>query len=268
MFTGASPGLFAQVDKCIYCGVDGPDLTNEHVVPLGLLPATEPGIILRKASCVPCAAITSAFERAVLRGLWQPIRAGLKLRSSRKKETHRLYPVHIEREGKPEEISLPVDEFPAVMIFPTFMPPGCLSGEWLEDGILTNGTLMIQVAGPSLENVAKKLRATTVRIISTFHALTYERLICKVAYGFAVAKLGFANIDKNFIAPIILGQSSQVGRWLGYDGRELVNPNYYHSLGVSVVNGVIHCRVRLFASFGAPEYIVVVGTNKLHSLGM
>lgn len=267
MLAGPSAGLFAQIDKCIYCGVDGPDLTDEHVVPLGLLPATEPGIILRKASCVPCAAITSKFEQAVLRDLWLPIRAGLKLRSRKKRDTKKLFPILIERDGKSEEVFLPAAQFPAVMIFPTFALPGCISGEYIEDGININGTFTIQVAGPSLEDVGKKLRATKVSVRSTFHALTFERLLCKVAYGFAVTQLGLANIDTNFVVPIILGQNSQVGHWLGYDGKEVVKRNCYYSLGISLQGGVIHCRVRLFASFGAPEYHVVVGMHKKPDLG-
>lgn len=262
MLTGPSAGLFAQIDKCIYCGVEGPDLTDEHVVPFGLLPRTEPGIILRKASCRPCAAITSKVERAVLRELWQPIRAGLNLRSRRKGDALKLYPLVIEQDGREKEIFLPVDEFPVVMIFPTFAQPGCISGESLEDGINVNGTFTIQLAGPSLENVARKLQTTKVSVKATFRVLTYERLLCKVAYGFAIAKLGLASIDKNFLVPIILGHDSKVGQWLGFDGKELVKPNYYHSLGLQVQGGVIHCRVRLFASFGAPEYHVVVGTHK------
>lgn len=228
---------------------------------MGLLPSGEPGMVLRKASCNSCATITSAFERTVLRKLWQPIRAGLNLRSYRKKDVPRFYPVQIERNGIPEEVTLPLADFPAVTMFPTFKPPGCLTGECLENGIGVNGNFTIQVAGPLLTDVALKLGASKISVTCTFERHTYERLLCKVAYCYAVTQLGLDSIENNFIVPIILGNSPQVGQWLGCDGKVLLNPNNFHSFGISVQDGVIHCRVRLFARFGAPEYHVVVGVK-------
>ena len=51
---------------CIYCGATDAALSDEHVVPYGLGGSH----VLRKASCCRCAAITSKFERKVMRELW------------------------------------------------------------------------------------------------------------------------------------------------------------------------------------------------------
>jgi hypothetical protein len=61
------PSVFVDIERFIYCGYVGSNLRHEHAIPVSLLPAGEPGMVLRKASCVSCASRTSAFERAVLR---------------------------------------------------------------------------------------------------------------------------------------------------------------------------------------------------------
>jgi hypothetical protein len=232
-----NPGLFTTVGKCIYCGSTGPDLTDEHAVPLGLLPREEPGIVLKEASCPRCAVITSRFESVILRKLWRPIRAGLNLRSYRKSAVPREYPLQIERNGKSEVVTLPLEEFPAVAMFPTFKLPGCISGDHIENGIGVNGNWTIQLCGPPAMEVAAKLGATKISITHTFDGMAYEILLCKVAYCYAVTQVGAEQITENFIAAVILGQSPQVGEWLGFDGKELLDKNPFHSVGVIVQQG-------------------------------
>ena len=55
-------GLFIKVNQCIYCGNEGPGLTDEHGIPLGLLPQGEPGLLLRNATCCSCAKMTSLLN--------------------------------------------------------------------------------------------------------------------------------------------------------------------------------------------------------------
>ena len=72
--------------------------------------------------------------------------------------------------------------------------------------------------------------------------------------------MGLGAIKEGYVLPAILGESNDVGRWVGCDGREqITGPNYLHGVRTAVVNGDILARVRLFAQFGAPEYLVLVG---------
>ena len=75
-----------------------------------------------------------------------------------------------------------------------------------------------------------------------------------------MADLGLDGIEEAYVLPAILGRSNDIGRWLGCDGQaHIINPQYLHGVRMAVVNGEIISRVRLFAQFGAPEYMVVVG---------
>ncbi|MEO7860033.1 MAG: hypothetical protein ABIU05_06235 [Nitrospirales bacterium] len=215
--------LIAQINKCIYCGSDGPDLTDEHVIPLGLLPKDEPGLVLGRASCNPCSAITSAFERAVLRRLWLPARAGLGLRSYRKRKIPREYPISVIRDGIEEEVMLPLEEFPATLQLIEFQPPVHFTKVPYESRIVVNASVITQVAGPPVEEIAKKLRVKTLRFKATFERDTFERLILKIAHGFAVSKLGLGGIEQSYVLPALLGQRDDMGRWLGCDGMQQLN---------------------------------------------
>ena len=109
--------------QCIYCASAAPDLTDEHAIPLGKLPKGAPGLVLRNASCKRCSEITSAFERSVLQRLWQPARAGLGLRSYRKRNYAKEYPLTIVRNGHAEDVLLPLRDYPATMQLIEYPPP-------------------------------------------------------------------------------------------------------------------------------------------------
>jgi len=64
-----------NVGQCIYCGKKDVKLTDEHIIPLGL----NGFLLLKKANCNACAAITSNFEREVLRKSLMKPRIGLDL---------------------------------------------------------------------------------------------------------------------------------------------------------------------------------------------
>lgn len=247
-----------HVGLCIYCGSLSGPLSKEHVIPNGLLPIGIEPLLLRDASCRDCARITSGFETAVLRRLWLPARAGLRLRSYRKRQRPRSFPLTIKKDGQLQEVWLGTEEYPAVVIFPTFTKPAYLDGRPYSGGIDVNGTVTIQVAGPPVPEVAKKLGANTFEFKSTFEHATYERVLLKVAYAFTVFRLGLEGIKQAYVLPAILGQSNDIGRWLGCDERELLSLDTSLAIGLAVLGRDIVCRVRLF-SRPAPEYVVVVG---------
>lgn len=252
-------GLFVEVEKCIYCAKASVGLTDEHAIPLGLLPEGAPGLVLRNASCKSCAAITSTFERSILRRLWQPARAGLGLRSYRKRNYAKKYPLTIVRDGQLEEVALPLTEFPATMQFIEYPPPAYVHGKVYENGILLNAARIIQVAGPPLEELASRLGVKSFQFKSDFEGVTYERLLLKVAYCFAVALLGPGTLESVYILPAILGEKEDIGTWLGCDGESHLDSRGFHGCSISVIGQEVLCRVRLFSKFPTPEYVVAVG---------
>jgi len=252
-------GLFIDINQCIYCGNDESGLADEHGVPLGLLPEGEPGLVLRNASCSLCAEKTSLFERSVLRRLWQPARAGLGLRSYRKRSRLKSYPLTLASDNGVEDVLLPFDQFPATMQFIEYPPPAILEGKSHKNGVLTNASRLIQVAGPPLSELAKKFDVASIQFKSTFEGLTYERLLLKVAYCFTIAALGFESLGECYVLPSILGDSEEIGTWLGCDGETHLNSSGFHSASISAAGQDIICRVRLFSRFPVPEYVIVVG---------
>jgi hypothetical protein len=75
-----------------------------------------------------------------------------------------------------------------------------------------------------------------------------------------VADVGLDGIETVYVLPAILGNSEDMGRWAGCDGMEYItDPGVLHGVSQLIVDGEVIVRVRLFASYLAPEYIVVVG---------
>jgi hypothetical protein len=85
-------------------------------------------------------------------------------------------------------------------------------------------------------------------------------MIAKIAYTFVVADVGIEGIANAYVVPAILGQSEELGHWAGCDGVEtIVDSSYLHGISQQIVSDEALVRVRLFARYQAPEYVVVVG---------
>lgn len=90
--------------------------------------------------------------------------------------------------------------------------------------------------------------------------LTQARLLAKIALGFAVAVYGPGVIEHAYIRRAILGQSEDIGKWVGCISRPSPAANVLHEVRLSVErDNDIHASVRLFARHGTPEYLVIVG---------
>lgn len=253
-----------EVGSCIYRLPNEPahelPLREEHVVPLGLLPQGHAGWKLLHASCRPCEKITSAFEEAVLRRLWKAGRTGLGLRTRRKSEVPKAFPLLVERDEELREVLLPASETPVILQLPEYALPAYLDARPYTRGIDVNGVVTFQVAGPSAQSVGRKLGAKTLQFGALFgRGHPFERLLAKIAYCFAVAPLGLSGIEQAYVLPAILDRSDDIGRWLGCDGQDLLPTERLHQLALAINDGVILCRIRLFARFKAPEYVVIVG---------
>jgi hypothetical protein len=160
-------------------------------------------------------------------------------------------------DGTFEQVRVSADRYPVVLQFPEFKPPAHLDRRAYAGGIETGSMVVIYMGGASPEDVARELGTKTLRFVDTFRRATFQQLLLKIAYGWAVLSLGLEKISDVYVLPPLFEGTNDIGRWLGCDGQKVL-PNAFHAAAVSLVDGEIICRVRLF-SRAAPEYMVVVG---------
>jgi len=192
----------------------------------------------------------------------------LGLRSYRKRKIPRGYPISVIRDGIEEEVILPLEEFPATLQLIEFHPPAHFTKVPYESGIVVNASVITQVAGPPVEEIAKKLGVKTLRFKATFERDTFERLILKIVHGFAVSNLGLDGIEQSYVLPVLLSQRDDMGRWLGCDGVQQLNHTHCHALSITVRDSEIICRERWLRLIGqnVPFLKCSPAVFRLHSL--
>lgn len=90
--------------------------------------------------------------------------------------------------------------------------------------------------------------------------LNQAQLIAKIGYGFAIACFGAKIINTAYVLPSILGQSEDIGRWVGCISERHPPSTNLHEMKLGLDrNHIIRASVRLFAKYGGPEYLVIVG---------
>lgn len=250
----SEPSFPQSVGTCIYCRRAPESLRREHIIPLGL----NGEWVLNRASCKECADITSRFELSLLRGELLPLRAKLALRTRRKKERPVSLPFKYRSGGRTENTDLPIDDHPGSVALPIFAEPGYAS-----TGEATLKVVRIGLLRPedsAFEFVRSKLGADhfTTRWAEP---TAFARLIAKVAYGFAVGCVGLDAILQPYVVPAILGDSDDIGRWVGTPPvYEKTDASGLHAVTLEQRGQEIWAYVRLFAQFHAPEYCVIVGS--------
>jgi hypothetical protein len=256
--------IMGTVGRCIYCHTDRQPLRTEHIIPYGL---NGPWKLL-EASCETCAAITSRFERDVLKTTFDTVRIALDFPSRRKRDRPRQLPLSIKRGGKQEVVYLPVEYYPAVIGMPHFEAPAYLEGQ---DGehLRTIGFTGVQIGGPPAAEVGRRLSAQSIAFAAKFEPVgAFARLLAKIGYGCAVMAVGcdLSRLEDVYVLPLILGRADDIGRWVGGTTDQAVAVSDLHDVKFSIVDGDLLVNVRLFAQFNAPEYIVVVGRTSYKSV--
>jgi len=248
-----------RVNACIYCGARGVPLEEEHLIPFGLGGEW----VLENASCRKCAKITSAFEGHLQRGMMLPGRTALNL-PTRKPQNR---PSSFVIDAQHEKLHVPISDYPALITLPFFLPPAHLDSREYEAGVnVINTPFVFQVGGGDAQGLVEKLgKAKIVLTHLEYKPVSFARLIAKIAYGFSVARFGLDAWEHVFVVPSILGEAKDVGRWVGCDRRTEISTDGLHGVTSTLKGDVATARVRLFAQFGAPEYLVIVGRVKLSS---
>lgn len=255
--------VLGKIGKCIYCGETEKLLRTEHIIPYGLNGPWE----LLEASCEKCAAITSAFELTVLKDSLIVPRVALDFPTRRKGQRPKKFNFAITRNGRQEVVNVPIHEHFAMMILQILEFPAYLDGRPYKKGVNIIGAIEIQVGGPPIKEIIKRYGTGKISTKVTWHDNCFERMLAKIAYGFSVAYLSMENIEEVYILPAILGQKNDVGRWVGTaKDIRLDIGKFLHHVELEIINEEIIVRIKLFARFDVPEYLVVVGRVAKHFL--
>jgi hypothetical protein len=247
-----------SLGRCIYCP-ETRDLTDEHIMPTALGGT----LVIEKASCRACAAITHKYEQGVTRGMYWPLRLRMGMKGSRKHKKER--PTHwagvIEDGQDINQVLIEVGKLPriyAVMVMP---PPGILTGAPPTE---SNPEIQVQLKGDNAE-LAQFLKEIDVGHFEfTFNLQwhAFSRMIAKICHAFVVGMVGLDGIDF-LLPPLIREQSNYLAQFVGgVSATEdaLLPPNDL-GLALKQVHGgpYIVGRTTMFGNNRFPTYEAVVG---------
>ena len=247
-----------HVGKCIYCG-SADNLTDEHIVPRGL---GGPWRLL-KASCKECAEITSGFERDVVGEFFILVRTKLGLPTYHPKKRPDSFSFMVTIDGREEVMNLPVSDCPTLFMMPQFEKPGYIRKDTQGKGISVTG---MSLHGSGLGELKTKHNVESISYTEDLRT-SFARVLAKIAYGMTVFQYGLDMIEEAYVLPCILGKKDDVGQWVGCEDPHkspdlLPRERFLHRIDLLMKKSEVGARIRLFANYQTPEYLVIVGRLK------
>lgn len=251
------PTYFESKGACIYCGAADVKLTNEHIVPYSL----GGGHVLREASCLSCAKITTKFEQNVARCLWGDARTAFNAptRHKRARKRHMIMPdPHDRRKG----LKVPAWEYPAGLVFYKMCQAGLLQG--MPEAVDLSKIwklVMIDDYKRRQDFLKKHPRKLVIKFRHVPDA--FGRLLAKIGYGQVLTELDPGDF-RPICLPYITGKKENVSYVVGGTLEEQV-PEPENGYSLSTVGfGNPHklmliALIRLYANTCSPAYHVVVG---------
>lgn len=252
-----SPTRIPSKGFCIYCGRAELRLTDEHVLPYSI----GGHHVIEEASCDDCAKITSKFELDVTRELWGDARIAFNAPSRRKKKR----PPYIEvrdANNPSKTLQVPVNEYPAAMVFYRMHSAGILDGfpENLDSSKQWEFTTICdrQKIDRYVEKYGQEPTAKFRHVPDSF-----ARLLAKVAYGQVLCSLDPDDF-RPICLPYILGEKKNPshvvgGRWSYPD----IQPGIGYELRTNCVNFLdkllIVVEIQFLPNCQTPVYHVLVG---------
>ncbi len=257
---------YFNIGKCIYCGTTDTPLTKEHVIPLSL----KGEMILGKASCDSCRAITSKYERNPIRDNWMEARACLDYPSRKTNFSEKVFPLKvILKDGTETTLELNKSETLGIAHFPEFPLPAFFGSDTYKSGAVWNALRTIGFGKISPDDFSKKYNVKQITGTVTYKGNHFEIMIVRIAYCAVVAYLGPDSLARNYVLPTILGKVDDVGYWLGtdYEGKTIPHIGKVNSANVIRIglmtkqdgSTYLLVTIKFFAASDAPEYVVVVG---------
>lgn len=254
---------YRPVGRCIYCFKQAEGLSKEHIIPYGL----NGHLILPAASCKQCAAVTSKIEFELLRGEMHQVRAALSFPTRRKKGKPKSFNLFVTRNGIEEAIDVPISDHLLFLPLPLYRDAAFVKPYDYQKGIALIGMQTIQFGDK--EKILKKFQAEKIGVVMRLDKDLFARLLAKMAYAMAVATYGLDRIKTVYVLPIIFGDMSEAGKWIGSSEREHppVAPDMQHLIHLQTFTRpgdieprtIIVALIKLFANIPSPGYYVIVG---------
>ena len=273
---GAARRVVAETKQCIYCGArtrrpnTTQACTDEHIVP----EAIGGQIVIDHASCDACADLINSYEGDLLSRLFWLPRKKIGLKGKKRAREDRPFLINMVVDGQEVATTLPIVDSPSFLTLPFFYPPNILN---LPDE-LKLGSFGVWVH--QFEDI-KKLQRHGAGEFATppLDTLRFAQLLAKIAHGYAISQMGFTWLpDKagpmigeyqSVLLPLIrkkFGRKDVFGSYLDYVGGYPGNyapSSSLHDLGAGFLlhegQDYLVVWLRLFASFGAPIYWIIVG---------
>ncbi len=263
--------------RCIYCGDAKAPLTKEHIVPRAL-----GGIhVLRAASCLSCAKITSAFERAVSRRMLGNFRVRLNFPTGHKNERPKTLPVinlnhpdvaaaaHAALSAGKTEFSVKVEpleiepgDYPPSIELPQFPQPKVLRGLPKSPDVYP---MKQSVWGYEDVDALNRLRikhGSVARYPHKIPVLSFVRMLAKIAHCGAVSGYGL-DAFRPLLLDLILGRTNDftnfVGGELSQQPKEVGQYRMTFSFQQRRWRWFLCAHFRLFPELCSPLYHIVVG---------
>jgi len=205
MAFGKPPG------RCIYCGSDGGNRGDEHIVAYCLAIDA----YLPKASCQDCAAKTSYLEGYAGRQIFGPLRVHFQIQSRRKKI--KLNPVEVTfKTGHGRETTRLVarEKLPATVTLPLLDPPGLFHQN--PPAPIKNCDTWTWIA----DNPEERMRALLLpgelsgTIRNEIKPLVFTRMLAKIAHAVTIGWLGL-DAFVPYLPPLILGNDENAAYLVG-----------------------------------------------------
>jgi len=167
------------------------------------------------------------------------------------------------RDGQSFTVSLPAEQCPPLIIMPHFKVPAYIGNYDYQSGVMMVGSSLL---GPSdMEERLARLNANGFCVSRSLVPVSFARMLAKIAYGMAILQFGPHAFKEVFVLPCILGQREDAGRWVGCSEEPAIVPDVeklLHRIEVMSSNSVVSARIRLFANYRTPVYLVFVGSLK------
>jgi len=103
-------------------------------------------------------------------------------------------------------VEVPANETLFPINLPVYHPPAYLDGRPHEKGITIRGWFHMPSYGRALLELALKHRASQFGLSTEWVGLSFERVLAKIGYGFALAAFGIDNLEEVYVLSTILGQ--------------------------------------------------------------
>lgn len=254
---------YKPVGRCIYCGRKATRLGDEHVIPYAL---AGNAIVLPKASCRNCEAITGRFEQNCLRKMLGPLRTRINLPTRRPKEREKILPLIMGKFNsslnKDEffRFDIPVLDYPIFYAAPCFGEPGILRRVQPED--LPNSFRAIGIGNHRLFIEYLLEYGYDIGFVGTVTPRSFLQMLAKIGHAYTVAEVGIGNFDP--LCLDIIFEKNKKPRYLIGSDDEIPAPTdsaFDISLNFTNIDGIRYIVVyfRMFSSYKTPVYKIVSG---------